>query len=233
MKRIFLLILFLLVSLNGANINKYKDFRSVPLEKATLLEKGKNKMFCNICGMNLPMFYKTNHASKHKGKEHQYCSIVCLIEDMIVNNKKMDDFRVIDNSTLKFIPSKSAYFIVGSKKPGTMSIVSKYAFGTKKAALKFQKENGGDIFNFTKLVDLVKESQAKNIADTKKKQLKIIKKGALLYKKMCKQTDNFFTNETEAKLFIKNSGICGDIKGKELNSIGLYLKERGVKKHIK
>ena len=164
-----------------------KNPRAVPMSQATILQDGKNKNYCPVCGMTLPMFYKTNHAAKHNGKDHQYCSIVCAVEDSLMNNKKLTDFKVVDNTTLKFIDSKDAYFVVGSKMPGTMSVVSKYAFGTKAAADKLVAKKGGEVMKFDTLYALVVKSQAKDIKATKKRQAKAAKKGGMIYNKMCKK----------------------------------------------
>ena len=209
-----------------AKQKKMQNPRAVPAAKATILQDGKNKMYCPICGMTLPMFYKTNHAASHKGKNHQYCSIVCVVEDAIVNNKKLDNFKVVDNSTLKFIDSRDAYFVVGSKMPGTMSVVSKYAFGTKAAADKLIAKKGGKVMKFDALYALVEKSQAKDMKATKKRQGKAIKKGAKMYKKMCKKTNKRFGSTAEAKSFLMTSGICGKIKGKKHQAIALYLNSR-------
>ncbi len=200
-----------------------KNPRMVPMEQATILQDGKNKMYCPICGMTLPMFYKTNHAAKHNDHDKQYCSIVCAVEDAIVNGKKLTDFKVVDNSTLKFIDSKDAYFVVGSKMPGTMSVVSKYAFGTEAAAQKLVASKGGKVMRFDELYKLVVKSQEKDMAGTKKRQAKMIKKGAMMYKKMCKKTDKKFNSTADAKSFLIESGICGKIKGKKHQAIALYL----------
>ena len=203
-----------------------KNFRAVPMNQATIVQKGENKSYCPICGMTLPMFYKTNHAAKHNHKDNQYCSIVCAVEDAVVNDKKLTNFRVVDNSTLKFIDSNKAFFVVGSKKPGTMSVVSKYAFGTKKAAENFVNQNGGKIMNFDSLYKLVEKSLSKDMAATKKRQAKAIKKGGMMYKKMCKKTDKRFNSTADAKSYLKKSGICGKIKGKKHQAIALYLNSR-------
>ena len=221
MRKIVLSILFVVLSLSAVGMKS--DYRAVPMKKATLLKHGKDKMFCSICGMTLPMFYKTNHASKHDGADDQYCSITCLIEDMVANGKKMSDFRVVDNTTLKFISSSKAYFIVGSKKPGTMSMISKYAFGTKEAALVFQKENGGKIMRFTELVEMVKAKHHKEMMMIKKKQAKMIKMGKMIVEKLCQPISKHFSNPAQAKTYVKQSGVCGNIKGKKLQAIGLYL----------
>ena len=224
MKKIVLSIIFIALSLNAMNMGK--NYRAVPLKDATLLKNGKEKMFCSVCGMTLPMFYKTNHAADHDHIHDQYCSIVCEIEDMIVNGKKLTNFKVVDNTTLKFINSEDAYFVVGSNKPGTMSVVSKYAFSTKTAALKFQKKNGGKLMRFHNLVQLVTKSQAKDMNATKKRQAKAIKKGGMMYKKMCKHTNKKFISTAQAKVFLKESKICGNIKGKKLQAIGMYLVQK-------
>ncbi len=205
---------------------KMQNPRAVPMAKATILQDGKNKMYCPVCGMTLPMFYKTNHAAKHNGHNKQYCSIVCAVEDAVVNGKKLTDFKVVDNSTLKFIDSKKAYFVVGSKMPGTMSVVSKYAFGTKAAADKFVAKKGGKVMKFDALYTLVAKSQAKDMKATKMRQGKAIKKGAKIYKKMCKKTDKRFASTADAKSFLIKSGICGKIKGKPHQAVALYLNSR-------
>ncbi len=227
MKKIFLSVLVMVVSMYAMGNDKpMKNFRAVPMDQATLLKTDKNKKYCTVCGMTLPMFYKTNHAAKHNGHDEQYCSIVCAVEDSVVNSKKLTNFKTVDNSTLKFIDSKDAYFVVGSSKPGTMSVVSKYAFGTQEAAQKFAKKNGGEIMRFDALYKYVKKSQAKDMAATKKRQAKAIKKGSMMYKKMCKKTDKSFSTTADAKSFLVESKICGNIKGKKLQAIGMYLVKR-------
>jgi len=204
------------------------NFRAVSKDQAQILQDGKNKMFCPICGMTLPSFYKTNHAADDaKGNTHQYCSIVCAMEDSVVNGKKLSNFKVVDNTTLKFIDSNKAFFVVGSKKPGTMSVVSKYAFGTKAAAGKFANSNGGEVMNFDALYKKVEADLSKDMAATKKRQTKAATKGKMIYSKMCKKTDKRFTNVADAKSFLTTSGICGKIKGKKHQQVALFLSGRG------
>jgi nitrous oxide reductase accessory protein NosL len=220
----------LILGLVSSSLNA-KNYRAVPLEKATLLKTGKEKMYCSICGMTLPMFYKTNHASKHDGHDDQYCSITCEITDMIVNHRKMSDFRVVDNAKLsktylKFIDANKAFFVVGSKKPGTMSMISKYAFSTQKSAQKFQKANGGKMMDFKELVAMVKAKLHKDLEATKKRQAKAIKMGQMMYKKICQKIDKKFSSTAEAKSYLMQNKDCGNIRGKKLQAIGLYLVNR-------
>jgi hypothetical protein len=221
MKR--LLFLFVLVgTVLFAKMGMMKMYQSVPVEKATILQKGDAKMFCSKCGMTLPMFYKTNHvATDEKGVVKQYCSIHCLVEDAL--NHKLKDMKVVDNSTLKFIPVEQAYYVVGSKVKGTMTKVSKYAFGTKEGALEFQKKNGGKIMRFDEVYEMVEKNLKKESAMIAKKQHKMAKMGGMIYKKMCKDDGKRFKTPAQAKAHIKSSGICGDLKGRKLQAVGLYL----------
>jgi len=59
-------------SLNlGAN-----QFIKMATIEPRLIQDGKEKHWCPICGMKLKMFYKTSHTSKLKnGTKRQYCSI--------------------------------------------------------------------------------------------------------------------------------------------------------------
>ncbi len=202
-----------------------KNYRMVPMAKAQILQEGPTKMFCPKCGMTLPMFYRTNHAAKVDGKMEQFCSIHCLVEEMNTG-KKISDIQVVDNTTLKFIPVEKAWYVVGSSKPGTMSKVSKYAFGTKEAAEKFAEEFGGKVLPYVKVLEMVKANFDKEAAMITKRQAKVAKKGEMIYKKLCTPIEKRFTTAAEAKAYIKANNLCGDLKGKPLQAVGLYLKSR-------
>ena len=129
-------------------------FQSVPADKAILLQKGKDKASCAICGMHLPTFYKTNHAADTKYGTRQYCSLHCLVHDNEINKTDLSNVMVVDTDTLQFIPALEAYYVVGSNKPGTMSRVSKYAFKSKAAAEAFAKKHGGKVMRFYDAYDI-------------------------------------------------------------------------------
>lgn len=203
------------------------NYREVPPQKAQIVQTGKNKMYCTVCGMTLPKFYKTNHAATDaKGHTHQYCSIVCEVEDAVKNGRKLHNHKVIDNTTLKFIDAKSAYFVVGSSKPGTMSAVSKYAFGTKDAADKFAKQNGGKVLPFDAVYTMVEKSLEKDLKATAARQSKMATMGEKIYKKMCRKTDKRFQSVADAKSFLITSGICGKITGKKHQAVALFLSNK-------
>ncbi|WP_458701018.1 nitrous oxide reductase accessory protein NosL [Sulfurospirillum sp. 1307] len=220
MRKIFLGFFALTLMLSAGN------FRAVPMDKAEILQSGKTKMFCNVCGMTLPMFYKTNHAADIDGKTHQYCSIHCMFEEAMSKGVEVKNPRVVDNDTLKFMDATKAYYVVGSKQPGTMSAVSKYAFGTKSGAENFVKKFGGKIMSFNEVATLVKKNLKKEIAMIKKRQAKAAKKGMKIYNEMCKKTDKRFDNPALAKSYIKMNKLCGKLKGKPLQQVALYLSNR-------
>jgi len=221
MKKILLILVAIVAVLSAGN------YRAVPMDKAQILQSGKTKMFCNVCGMTLPMFYKTNHAATVNGETKQYCSIHCMFEDAMKHGVEVKDPKVVDNSTMKFMDATKAYYVVGSNKPGTMSMVSKYAFGTKDAAEKFAKEYGGKIMTYDKVATLVKKNLKKEIAAIKKKQAKMAMMGKKAYEKMCKMTDKRFDSPAVAKAYVVENKLCGNLKGKKLQAIALYLSGKG------
>ncbi len=156
-------------STKSQKMTKMGMFQSVPMDKATILQKGKNKMHCSNCGMKLPMFYKTNHVAKVDGKVTQFCSIHC-VADVMRKGKSVSDIKVVDTNSLKFIDAKSAFYVVGSNKKGTMSGVSKYAFSTKAEAKKFSEANGGKVMSFSEALEVA------NIDFTKPMKMKMMKK---------------------------------------------------------
>jgi nitrous oxide reductase accessory protein NosL len=135
---------------------KSRMFQSVEPQQATILQHGKHKNSCAMCGMNLVKYYKTNHAAQHKGKTYQYCSIHCL-EDHLGKGITLKNPQVVDVESLKFIRVVDAYYVVGSKKRGTMSKISKYAFKDLAMAKKFQAKFGGEIMNFNKAREIAQK----------------------------------------------------------------------------
>jgi len=231
MKKLFILLVsiaVLCITSNAADTKKaMKNFRAVPMQKAQIVQEGKSKIYCPVCGMTLPMFYKTNHTAKVDGKIHQYCSIHCMHQEAMENGKEVVDPRVVETNTFKFISSEDAFYVVGSKKPGTMSPVSKYAFGTKKSAEKFAEKFGGKIMRYAEVSKIVQKNMKKSIAMIAKKQAKMAKMGEKIYKKMCKSTEKRFKTAGEAKTYLKENKLCGKLKGKPFQQVGLFLAGKG------
>lgn len=202
-----------------------KMFQSVSKGEATLLQEGKAKPFCPECGMTLPIFYKTNHAATVDGKVKQYCSIHCVVEDT-QKGSKLTDIKVVDVTTLKFIAVDKASYVLGSAKKGTMTMVSKYAFANKADAEAFAKENGGEVVDYSGAYKAAESDFAKDSKMVAKKQAMMAGKGEMMYGKMCQKTDKKFATTAEAKTFIVENKLCKDLNSKQMQAIGLYLKNR-------
>lgn len=207
----------------GTLFAKTADFRAVAKKDAQILQKGEAKDYCPICGMTLSLFYKTNHSAVIDGKTRQYCSIHCMLHEISGSKKKATDLKVIDNESLKFIDVKDAYYVVGSKQPGTMSSVSKYAFKTQEKADKFAKAYAGEVMRFDEVKKKVLASLKKEMQATKKRRAKAKKMGAKIYKSVCKKTDKRFASTALAKAFILKNNLCGKLRGKKLQVVGIYL----------
>jgi nitrous oxide reductase accessory protein NosL len=204
--------------------HKMMMFQSVPADKATLLQTGKEKAYCVNCGMTLPMFYKTNHASTVDDKQKQYCSIHCLAQD-IMQGKDVKDIKVVDTNSFQFIDAKKAFYVLGSHKKGTMSPVSKYAFATKQEAEAFAKENGGDVSDFAGALALAEKDFSPEVKEKMMaKKAMMAKKGAMIYSQKCQKTTlPKFDSVASAKAFISEKNLCPDVKGKGLQALGIYL----------
>lgn len=201
-------------------------FQSVGMNKATILQSGDAKMYCPTCGMTLPMFYKTNHAAVHGDHTEQYCSLHCLAETNMKNNNSLKDIKVVDVTTLKFVDASSATYVVGSSKKGTMSMTSKYAFAKKEDAKAFADKFGGNVMSFEETYAVASKSLEKEMKMVGEKQAMMAKKGEMMYNKMCKKTDLKFKSTAEAKAFVQSSKICGEMDGKKLQAVGIYLGRR-------
>lgn len=127
---------------------KMVRFQSVAMDEATLVQTGEHKEACPLCGMKLPMFYKTNHVATSNGTVKQYCSLHCLVDDKMNHESNLTDMKVVAVDTLKFIDVKDATYVVGSDVKGTMSGISKYAFSGRMSAQRFAQEHQGQIMSF-------------------------------------------------------------------------------------
>ncbi len=217
------LFLFSFINLNASSFSK------VASVKPFLVQKGAEKKWCPVCGMNIKMFYKTSHTSKLKnGTPRQYCSIRCLVVDMQEYGIKTNDIQVIDAKTQKLIDANKAFYVVGSKVKGTMTKVSKLAFATQVDANSFAKKYKGKVVDFKTALDMAKKSLKSDIAMlTKKKEKKIYPMGKKIFTKMCNQnidpTDYIEINELKSDI-VKNK-LCRPLKEKQLQAMALYLWE--------
>ena len=226
MKKLSLLLsILLLISLNlsAASFSKMATLEPV------LTQKGHEKHWCPVCGMSIKMFYKTSHASKlHNNNPRQYCSMRCLAVDMQEYGIDTKSIKVTDAKSEKIINASSAFYVVGSKVPGTMAKVSKLAFANEADAKEFAKKYKGKIVDFKTALSKAKESLASDIEMiTKKKEKKIYPMGKKIFTKKCKKEIdlNSYIEINELKASIKNEKLCGELKEKHLQALSLYLWE--------
>lgn len=218
---LFVALFFNLVSLNA------EDFTKAATIKPELVQSGSLKEWCPVCGMNIEAFYKTSHAAKiHNHKDRQYCSIRCLTLDM--KEHKIEDIRVVDVKTQKLIDAKSAFYVVDSDVQGTMSKVSKLAFGDKESAEDFNIEHGGKIVDFATAIKMAEESLAFDVEMVqKKKEKQVYPMGQKIFEKNCKNSIdiNGYLEINELKADLKAKKLCGNLKESELQPLSLYLWE--------
>ncbi len=222
-----------MLALNAnATGGKMKMYQSVDPSQAKLMQEGESKAYCPNCGMYLPKFYKTNHAVRlDNGEVRQYCSIYCLVEEMELTklrDKKdsIDEIMVVDVKSEDFINAKEAYYVVGSKKPGTMTTTSKYAFANKDDAAAFAAKNGGEVTDFKGAYTAALEDFAKDTAHVyNKRSSKMYKMGKKLYNKRCdkKQMQNLDAHTMgDMKALIKEKNVCGKLNDMQLQGVMLY-----------
>jgi len=218
---------FFLIIISGILTFSYAQemFQTVKPEEATLVKTDSSKQFCNVCGMHLTKFYKTNHVTEFKnGHKEQYCSIHCQAKIHNDFSDKIKKIEVVDTNSLKLIDSKTAYYVVGSSRKGTMSAVSKYAFSSKDEALKFQKEFGGEIHTFEETLQIAKDSIKNDLDMVDKKRIPMAKKGKKIYETLCnKNVSKEFNSVGEAKQYIIDNNTCQKLDPKMQQAVSIYL----------
>jgi nitrous oxide reductase accessory protein NosL len=195
---------------------------------AQIIQEGKGKEFCPVCGMKLKMFYKTNHAVKLKdGIKKQYCSMRCLAHDLDAIETRIDTILVADAQTEKMIQAKDAHYVYGSKAPGTMSMQSKYAFASPDHAKQFMQNFGGELMDFDTAFAKAKETLKKDVAMVqKKKDRKMYPMGKKMYNMKCEDVDTSrYTSINEMKGAMASYGTCEGLNPKQFQAVALYLWE--------
>lgn len=220
---LFFSLIFSATGLNAVGFTKSATTKPV------LVQDGPQKEWCPVCGMSIEAYYKTSHTSKiNDHKNRQYCSMRCLAADMQEYDIDIDDVKVVDVSSEKLIDAKNAYYVVGSDIRGTMTKVSKLAFGDKEAAEEFSIENGGEIFDFKTALKMAQDSLQSDIAMAQnKKEKQVYSMGKKIFEKKCqKEIDlNSCIEINELKAYIRDEKVCGDLKESEIQPLTLYLWE--------
>lgn len=224
--RILSVLVFVVMFLSGGALAS-ESFSKVASKDPELVQTGKSKNWCPVCGMSLKNYYKTSHTAHTKeGEAVQYCSIRCLALDHQNRQTNLSHAQVVDVKSEKLIPVQEAYYVVGSKVPGTMSKVSKLAFKSEDEAKKFAKKMGGEIKRFDEVLKIATASLQDDIAITNAKRAKkMYPMGKKLFASKCDArliNPNKFNYINEIKPVLKT--ICDKgLKEKQLQAIALYL----------
>lgn len=210
----------------GGSLWAKESFSKNSSGKPELVQEGKQKSWCPVCGMSLKKFYKTSHAAHTKdGKPVQYCSLRCLVLDHQNRKTDLSHAQVVDIKSEKLISVYEAYYVVGSRVPGTMSKVSKLAFKNEADAKAFIKKMGGEIKRFDEVFKMAEASLQDDIAMTNAKRQKMMyPMGKKLYKTKCDKRGidaGRFEYINELKVAVKES--CKGLKEKQLQAVALYL----------
>jgi len=207
-----------------------EEFSKAASSSPELIQKEDVKAYCPICGMSLQQFYKTSHGVYLKnGTAKQYCSMRCLAADWNSIEANVKKIVVTDAKSEKLIDAKEAFYVVGSKVPGTMSMTSKIAFANQKDAEAFQKEYGGEMMTFK---DAFAKAQASLKMDVDafiaKKQKGMYPMGEKIYNAQCQKEKidlHAFSAINELKVSLKKGKMCGELDEKQLQALSLYLWE--------
>lgn len=216
--------IFLALGLNA------EEFNAMASGEPELIQKGDEKAYCPMCGMNINHNYKTSHGVYLKdGTAKQYCSIRCLAADFPLIESHISKIVVTDAKSEKLIDAKNAFYVVGSKVPGTMSMVSKLAFEKEVDAKAFATENGGEVSTFDVAFAKAKASLSDDADEfMKRKQKGMYPMGEKIYHATCqKEKINLhdFKAIGELKANIKKTAVCGELSDKELQAVSLYVWE--------
>ena len=224
-KHLLLLCLSLIFIFSNVSANENEMFQTVDKKQATLVKKDSSKGFCNVCGMHLTKFYKTNHVSEFKnGKKEQYCSMHCQSKIHKHHHDKIKTIQVVDTNSLQLINAKEAFYVIGSSKKGTMTPISKYAFLSKEEAQVFQKKFGGEIKSFKQTLEIAQDGQKDDLQMISKKRMKMARKGKKIFKSLCKKEPYpEFNSIGETKKYLIDNKSCKNIKGKKLQAVAIYL----------
>ena len=224
MKKILGLFIFLF-GIVFSNLNAAEMFQTVETKDATLIKTDSSKEFCNVCGMHLTKYYKTNHTAEFKnGHKEQYCSLHCLSEVHKDYEQRIKNIQVVDTNSLKLIDAKKAFYVVGSSKEGTMSPISEYAFSTKIEAEKFKKEFGGEIHTFAETLKLSKDKLDKDNEILDEKRVPIAIKGKKIFESMCDVNQiKEFNSIGEAKQYLIDNNTCKNLDSSMLQAVSTYL----------
>ena len=128
---------------------------------------------CPNCGMVRPMWARTWVTFENSEGKSQACSFHCLADRTLKSGEDPKNIQVaLYLNPEKMVPAEQAFFVVGSKAKGTMTVKSKIAFSSKVEAKKFSSSCGGEVTGFQKALTMAKAGIAKENPMIVQKRLK-------------------------------------------------------------
>jgi len=123
---------------------------------------------CKQCGMDRTVYAQSRMLIVYAdGTSVGVCSLHCAVADMKQNeDRQVKSLLVADYATKELIDARTAAWVLGGNKEGVMTSLAKWAFGNKKDAEQFVKENGGKVATFDQAVKAAEEElgESKGIA---------------------------------------------------------------------
>jgi nitrous oxide reductase accessory protein NosL len=128
---------------------------------------------CPNCGMVRPMWARTWFVFENAEGQSQACSFHCLADVALKSGEDPKNVRVAHyQAPKKMIKAEAAFFVVGSKAKGTMTMQSKIALPSKAEAERFSAACGGEVVGYGQALTLAKAGIAKENPMLIKKRLK-------------------------------------------------------------
>lgn len=128
---------------------------------------------CPNCGMVRSMWARTWMTFENSAGKQEVCSFHCLADMAIKSGEKPQSVEtalyVIPE---KMVPANTAWFVVGSKAKGTMTMNSKIAFPSEKEAEEFTKSCGGKPQSFSDTFKLALDELSKEKVMVGQKRIK-------------------------------------------------------------
>ena len=133
---------------------------------------------CPNCGMLRSMWARTWMIFENSTGQYDACSFHCLADMALKAGEPPREVQTaLYMSPEKMISANTAWFVVGSKAKGTMTMNSKIAFASKEDAEAFCRSCGGNVHSFPETFRLAMEECPKEkamIAERRIKSGKII-----------------------------------------------------------
>ncbi len=135
----------------------YEDIKMIREKRKTKemrMVDVKNYPECKYCGMMREKYAQSRTLIEYdEGSVTGTCSVHCLSIDLALNTGKTPKAIMVgDYDTESLVNAETAFWVLGGKKKGVMSIRGKWAFEKRNGANRFVEENGGRMATFDEVM---------------------------------------------------------------------------------